>query len=165
MVRPTIASRLKYTAVRFGLPVGILLGAGAMAYAQSVSLVTFTAGSPLHAADLNTNFSELQSQITALQTAPAPTTVPAAAITVETANCVYDSTSTLTDCTCATNQVAISGGAYAGTGADGTNWIAESRNGATSGLGSNLWRITCVSSSTTKRVECVDAFAICVAVQ
>jgi hypothetical protein len=56
---------VKKWGLRLGIPLGVLLGGGAVAYAAG--LVTWTSGQVLTAADLNSNFSQLQSQITALQ--------------------------------------------------------------------------------------------------
>lgn len=175
---------LRMWAVRLGAPLVVVAAASAIAYAAVP--VTFVAGNPLHAADLNSDFSNLdgrttalettsaqlaaavqtlQSQVAALQNAPAPTALPAGSIQVEAAICAFN-TSAGTDCTCPTNEVAISGGAFAGTGGSGTNWINESRNlGRDGGAGSNVWRITCVSSSSLARTPCVDPFAVCAAVQ
>jgi hypothetical protein len=171
-------------AVRFVAPLALVAAASAIAYAAVP--VTFVAGNPLHAADLNSDFSNLdgrtsalettsaqvvseilalQAQVAALQAAPAPTALPAGSIQVEAAICAPN-TASGTDCTCPTGEVAISGGAFAGVGTAGTNWINESRNlGPGGGASSNVWRITCVSSSSTARTPCEDPFAVCAVVQ
>jgi hypothetical protein len=60
-----VPPRVKKWGLRLGIPLGVLLGGGAVAYAAA--LVTWSNGQVLTAADLNNNFSQLQSQITALQ--------------------------------------------------------------------------------------------------
>jgi hypothetical protein len=60
-----IPPRVKKWVLRLGIPVAVLLGAGAIAYAAG--LVTWMDGQTLTAADLNNNFSQLQSEITAQQ--------------------------------------------------------------------------------------------------
>jgi hypothetical protein len=61
-----MSPRSKRLAIRLGIP-ALILGMATVAYAGP--LVTFAAGGTLHAADLNSNFTNLQTQITALQTA------------------------------------------------------------------------------------------------
>jgi hypothetical protein len=60
-----IPTRVKKWGPRIGIPLAVLLGGGAVAYAAG--LVTWTDGQTLKAADLNGNFTNLQAQITALQ--------------------------------------------------------------------------------------------------
>ncbi len=60
-----VPARVKKWGLRLGIPIGVLLGGGAVAYAAG--LVSFTAGQTLTAQDLNTNFTVLQNEITALQ--------------------------------------------------------------------------------------------------
>jgi hypothetical protein len=62
-----ISPRAKRIALRIGLPL-LVLGVASAAFASVP--VTFTAGSTLHAADLNSNFSALDARITALENAP-----------------------------------------------------------------------------------------------
>jgi hypothetical protein len=59
-----ISPRVKRLALRLGLPLAIL-GVATIAYASVP--VTFTAGGTLHAADLNTNFSALDTRVTNLE--------------------------------------------------------------------------------------------------
>jgi hypothetical protein len=61
-----IPSRVKRWALKVGIPLGVLLGGGAIAWAQSLHV--WNTGDTLQATDLNGNFSNLQNQITALQT-------------------------------------------------------------------------------------------------
>jgi hypothetical protein len=60
-----MSPRAKKIALRIGLP-AVILGMATVAYAGVP--VTFTAGTTLHAADLNTNFSALDARITTLET-------------------------------------------------------------------------------------------------
>jgi hypothetical protein len=60
-----MSPRAKRMAMRFGVP-AFILGVATVAYAGVP--VTFTAGNTLHAADLNSNFSYLDTQIGTLQT-------------------------------------------------------------------------------------------------
>lgn len=62
--------RVKRWALRIGIPVTVLLGGGALAYGSG--LTTWSSGETLQAADLNDNFGYLQGEISALQSAPAP---------------------------------------------------------------------------------------------
>jgi hypothetical protein len=55
----------KKWALRIGLPVALLIGGGAVAWATQ--LKTWNTGDPLTAADLNNNFGALQAQVTAVQ--------------------------------------------------------------------------------------------------
>jgi hypothetical protein len=56
-----IPPRVKRWGLRIGIPVAVLLGGGAVAYAAG--LVTWSQGQTLNASDLNNNFSYLQSEI------------------------------------------------------------------------------------------------------
>ena len=56
-----IPARIKRWALGIGIPAAMVLGGGAIAYAAG--LVTWTSGETLQAADLNNNFSYLQSEI------------------------------------------------------------------------------------------------------
>jgi hypothetical protein len=62
-----ISPRAKRIALRVGLPL-LVLGIASAAYGSVP--ITFSAGSTLHAADLNYNFSALDARITALENAP-----------------------------------------------------------------------------------------------
>jgi hypothetical protein len=75
-------------------------------------------------------------------------------------------TSGATDCICAANEVAISGGAFAG----GSLAINASQQGLSYGdvLGARVWRLSCVDSGAVggpMRVPCITPFAVCVRVQ
>jgi len=85
-----IPPRVKRWGLRIGIPLAVLVGGGAIAWAAG--LHTWANGDTLNATDLNGNFSNLQAQITALQTAPAPvvainTTVSGGAGGVQTVSC------------------------------------------------------------------------------
>jgi hypothetical protein len=69
-----IPARVKKWGLRIGIPTAILLGGGAVAYAGS--LISFSDGQTLHAADLNSNFSNLQAQIIAPVNANSASIVP-----------------------------------------------------------------------------------------
>jgi hypothetical protein len=62
-----LSPRAKRLALRIGIPLLALCGATA---AYAAVPVTFTAGTTLHAADLNTNFSALDARISVLEKAP-----------------------------------------------------------------------------------------------
>ncbi len=64
-----ISPRTKRRALLMGIPLGILLGAGAIVYAGVPN--TFAAGDSLSAMKVNANFSALDTRITALEGAPA----------------------------------------------------------------------------------------------
>ena len=61
-----IPPRVKKWGLRLGIPVAVLLGGGAVAYASG--LVTWSTGQTLQASDLNNNFTYLSGEISALQT-------------------------------------------------------------------------------------------------
>jgi len=63
-----IPARVKRNALKIGIPVALILGGGALAYAQG--LVSWSSGQTLTAANLNGNFSYLQGQITTAALAP-----------------------------------------------------------------------------------------------
>jgi hypothetical protein len=56
--------RVKKWGLRIGIPVAMLLGGAVVAYAGPNSLITWTDGETLKAADLNSNFATLQNEIT-----------------------------------------------------------------------------------------------------
>jgi len=60
-----IPPRVKKWALRIGIPLGVLFGGGAAAWAGG--LLTWSSGQTLKASDLNANFAYLQSEITTLQ--------------------------------------------------------------------------------------------------
>jgi hypothetical protein len=61
-----IPARTKRLALKIGIPLAVLVGGGAVAWASN--LHTWNTGDTLQATDLNGNFTNLQAQITALQT-------------------------------------------------------------------------------------------------
>jgi C1q domain len=63
-----IPPKVKKWGLRLGIPLAVILGGTAVAYAAG--LVTWTSGQTLTAADLNANFSALQNQITTPNLAP-----------------------------------------------------------------------------------------------
>jgi hypothetical protein len=60
-----IPSRIKRWSLRIGIPLTVLLGGGAIAWASG--LHTWANGDPLNAADLNGNFTQVENEISALQ--------------------------------------------------------------------------------------------------
>jgi hypothetical protein len=62
-----IPPRLKKWGLRIGIPLALLVAGGTVAYASGPGWVIWSQGQVLNAADLNTNFNDLQTQITALQ--------------------------------------------------------------------------------------------------
>ena len=85
-----IPPRVKRWALRVGIPLGVVLGGGAVAWAAG--LVTWTTGTTLTAADLNTNFSYVQGEIT--PTAYGTRTPSAFKATVTTATSIPSGPST-----------------------------------------------------------------------
>jgi hypothetical protein len=81
--------------------------------------------------------------------------VPSVRIETETCATGFDSQ---VDCTCASNEVAISGGAYSGTP---SNMLNASQAGPTGGASPRVWRTSCVNPL-GGRVPCKQPFAICV---
>jgi hypothetical protein len=59
-----IPPRVKKWGLRLGIPLGVLLGGGAIAWAAG--LHTWNNGDTLNASDLNGNFAQLQNEITSL---------------------------------------------------------------------------------------------------
>jgi hypothetical protein len=87
-------------------------------------------------------------------------------LTLQNGGCVHGSQST--DCTCGADEIAISGGGFAGGGPTGnTYWLNESNNGLNMASTANIWRITCVNNEANPaaRIDCVAPFALCMAVQ
>jgi hypothetical protein len=98
------------------------------------------------------------------------TAVAAASVRIEQTNCAQQNVGTggagygnvYTDCTCHSNEVAVSGGAFAG---NQTNWIDDSENGVVGGGSMSTWRVACVDKASGYRVPCTSPFAVCVGVQ
>jgi hypothetical protein len=80
------------------------------------------------------------------------------AVRVETMHCAEVTADHAVDCTCNTNEVAISGGTFtAGTG----NMINASQAGPSyAGGTAQTWRVSCVDPTGT-RVSCAMPFAVC----
>jgi hypothetical protein len=74
--------------------------------------------------------------------------------------CATDCGNGCFDCTCQSNEVAISGGAFAGQG----DSINGNQQGTSYGGSLQTWRVSCVDS-TGARVACADPFAVCLRVQ
>jgi hypothetical protein len=70
-------------------------------------------------------------------------------------NCTFDTAQGFTDCTCASNEVAIGGGAYGG-----GPYLDESRNPAAPPAVGGSWRVGCRNSSGA-RTQCFYPTAIC----
>ena len=144
VVDSELPASLKRWLIRVGLFLGMVIGGGALAHAAT--LVTWTSNQSLTAADLNSNFSAVQTQITTVQgqvtTLQAKVTAQAGALQVfnpaagVNAPCSVAFGSTV-DCTCPTGTFVVSGGADAGQVPAG-HFIRESR--ATS---STSWRVSC----------------------
>jgi hypothetical protein len=65
---------------------------------------------------------------------------------------------TANDCTCATGEVAISGGAYAGQ----TSYMLNANQAGPSYGGSGAtWRVSCVTPTSGTRVGCSQPFSVC----
>lgn len=177
--RSHFSSRVRKWGLSAGAPVIAVAAVSAIAYASVP--VTFVAGSPLHATDLNSNFSsldgritvletaaptyatgsqldagiaELQSQITALKT---PTTIPGnlhyyeVSGTALAAPCAISS-GAIVDCTCPSGSFVVSGGAAAND-ATGES-VRESRP-----ISTTAWRMTCLSGTTS--VLCANYNLLC----
>jgi hypothetical protein len=70
-------------------------------------------------------------------------------------NCAYDSTNGFTDCACAANEIAISGGSFGG-----GSVLDESRNAAVYPAVGSTWRVACRNSAGA-RTQCLYPNAIC----
>ena len=84
----------------------------------------------------------------------------AAAARVETANCAQvtsDDAGVAEECTCQPTEVAIAGGASAGTP---SNMLSGSQAGTSFGGSAKLWRVSCVNGAGTP-VACSQPFAVC----
>jgi hypothetical protein len=77
---------------------------------------------------------------------------------IETASCTTGSLGV--DCTCAANEVAVAGGAYASAPYD---MLETSQAGPAFGDSPRTWRLACVNPSGTA-VTCSQPFAVCLAV-
>lgn len=154
-----LSARVKRAISWMGLTVVIVVGTGPTARASIPN--NFTPGAPISSAAVNQNFSSLDTRVTVLEA-----NLPAAAIHLQVATCAFNSSQTLTDCTCPNSELAISGGAFAG-GKSNTAQISESRNGVTFGQSSSIWRFTCVDGNPAARIECDNGnlFVVCVSTQ
>jgi hypothetical protein len=177
--RPYFSSRVKKWAFSVGAPVIAVAAVGAIAYASVP--VTFVAGNPLRAADLNSDFSSLDGRITALETAAptyatgsqldagiaelqsqittlqTPTSLPgklhyyAVSGTALAAPCAISS-GAVVDCTCPAGSFVVSGGAAAN---DATgDSVRETRP-----ISTTAWRMTCLSGTTN--VLCANYNLLC----
>jgi hypothetical protein len=148
-----VPSRMKKWGLSIGIPIALLIGGGAVAYASG--LVTWSDGQTLHAADLNGNFAYLQSEIATLQSSVS--TLQASSGVHVSTNCTYltavggNAANSYSACVCGANEVAISGGGYVEGSA---RWIqGNSANGAE-------WDVACADAA-GNRVQCTSAFVVC----
>jgi hypothetical protein len=83
----------------------------------------------------------------------------AASARVETSNCVQvgSAGNLATECTCRSNEVALAGGANAGSASNSLN---STQAGVTYGASAQTWRVACVDS-TGANVACTQSFAVC----
>jgi hypothetical protein len=183
-----ISPRVKRAALWIGLPIAALVGASAVARAAVVPKA-WTSGEALKAMDLNTNFASLDSRanaldarITALEslapnaahaatadTATTATSVATASVRFESS--AWDGTKgcqsraiagrNVVICTCAPNEVAISGGAYAGAW---TYDIDTSVSDGVTGSSAREWQLGCHDSGGNPQ-GCANPFAVCLRVQ
>jgi len=176
-------------ALRLGIPVVLLLGGGAVAWAAG--LHTWSQNEPLNAIDLNGNFSYLQSEIAATQATQGNFVDLSSAQTVggaktfanltvtgnasvqgtlgvglhvaEGASCTYNGSYWV--CSCAAQEVAIGGGIYCNDSAGTVGYIEESRNGSVAGGGPvHDWILTCSkinAAATEQRFQGSTPFALC----
>jgi hypothetical protein len=145
-----IPRRVKKWGLWIGVPVTLLLGGGAIAYAST--LVTWSKGQTLTASDLNGNFSSLQSEIAALQTSVS--TLQSSSGFHLSTNCSYvtnTSGNNYSACSCAANEIAISGGGYI----EGSVWMQASNS-----AGGAEWDIACADAM-GNRVSCTHPFVMC----
>ena len=120
--------------------------------AQSKGLTTWKNGQTLNATELNENFSYLDNRITSIMTAP-PAPAAADSLPVRLFRIVQGDACTLSqasepayyaDCTCAADEVAISGGGYCGP----SNALIENANIAVNGARLNgIWRVQCQNAT------------------
>lgn len=147
---PTAA---KKWALRIGVPVALLLGGGAVAWAAGLKI--WNAGDTLTAADLNANFAYVQSEIAGGATSLAAGgaaggltrfAVMGGTITTTSATCAkgaFASVPNTVVCSCPAGSYVVSGGAWATT-TNGTadNYLRESRPYSTT-----QWAMTCINTA------------------
>jgi hypothetical protein len=99
---------------------------------------------------------------TSATTAAVTNSVASASIRIETNCTVWGQPQPATDCNCAANEIAISGGAWAGGQANALN--DSSQGLSISGGAAQLWRVSCADAA-GNRVVCANPFALCLRVQ
>jgi hypothetical protein len=158
-------SRRALTLLRVLSVLGALLTSVAVV-AQSNGLVKWTNGQTLKAEDLNASFGYLDARITSLVDAPPPraTAADAEALPLRLfrvvqgdacAVSVATETAHYADCTCAPDEIAISGGGYCGL----NNAVIENASIAVNGNRLNrIWRLQCAAENPT------NFYALCLKV-
>jgi hypothetical protein len=129
------------------------------------ALATLAAQGAEDAEDALSSVKALESKLNA--SARPATSATGPAVRVELDNCT--STGVFTDCTCATNEVAIGGGGCAGPNcinlpAPLGTALAESANMASVGGSIRSWRVSCENTRDGTRRSCADPHAICLRV-
>jgi hypothetical protein len=156
---------MKRWGLRLAIPAVILLGGGVAVGAGS--LHTWSDGDKLTASDLNDNFTSLQNEIAQLQTNPMTsgnltvggnvtvTGVTNVGFNVST-NCTFIANgANISRCTCAANEIAISGGG--GMNNASVGWVQGSQQAP--GI-PNAWDIRCANASGTA-IQCTGANVLC----
>jgi hypothetical protein len=147
-------ARRALSLLRAGSVLVVLLTSVAV-WGQSSGLISWTNGQTLNASELNANFSHLDARITSVMNAPRPpaTAADAEALPARLFHIVQGDACTVAgpsesayyaDCTCAADEVAISGGGYCGP----NNALIENANIAVNGVRLNpIWRIQCANAN------------------
>jgi hypothetical protein len=144
-----LLKRSKIGAVPFSLEAQHAVSANKALSADTATSAN-TAAEASHAAAANT--ATMATMATMAATAGAVST---SAVTVETANCVFVSSS-YTDCTCAAGGIAIGGGACTGVGCGaGVSALIESRS-----VAPGVWRVACENSAGA-RIQCGGPSVVC----
>jgi hypothetical protein len=137
-----------------------------VAVAELLDLHVFAPGTAISSSEMNENFADLNHKLSNVEDEVA---AGAAALRtgslrlIEGAACVWNEDAELTDCTCEQGEIAISGGATAGSACTGNvvDIIAESGPLTTD---PRIWRLVCERSNASK-FECCDPRAFCLKVQ
>src|SRR5215831_18393146 len=130
-----IPPRAKRWALGIGLPLAAILGGLSIAYAAVPK--TWTANEPLKSADLNANFTDLDTRVSALETTIANQTLHLATCT---------NGAGFTTCVCPAGEIAISGGALPSS-SGGQGFLVESRNIGPGTVPGTTWNIICKNES------------------
>jgi hypothetical protein len=138
----------------------------AVAVAELLDLHQFAPGTPISSSEMNENFADLNHKLSDVEddVAAGATALRTSSLRlIEGAACVWNENAKVTDCTCEEGEIAISGGAAAGSACMGNvvDIIAESGPLTTN---PRIWRLVCERANALK-FECCDPRAFCLRVQ